>query len=112
MKTKEELLQEHIETLEKLLDLKTEIITELEKKIGRLETFPNVFPGGTYPSPQLPPLIGPGTINLPSVWTIDPNTCQHEYPNPWFATVPPPCKKCGTVSNPYVVTCDSGTNNL
>lgn len=28
--------------------------------------------------------------------TVTPNSaCEHEYPNPWMATIPPNCKKCG-----------------
>ena len=27
--------------------------------------------------------------------TITIKWCDHEYPNPWFGTVPPSCKKCG-----------------
>jgi hypothetical protein len=24
--------------------------------------------------------------------------CQHEYPNPWHGTIPPPCMKCGKIA--------------
>lgn len=24
--------------------------------------------------------------------------CEHEYPSPWLATVPPPCNKCGLIA--------------
>ncbi len=31
-----------------------------------------------------------------SPWaTVTIRECQHEYPNPWHGTAPPPCKKCG-----------------
>ena len=26
-------------------------------------------------------------------------TCQHEYPSPWFGIVPPSCTKCGKSSS-------------
>lgn len=45
------------------------------------------------------------TITIPSVFT---SPCQHEYPNPWMATVPPNCKKCGQQADIYSVTYATG----
>ena len=39
-------------------------------------------------------------VSIPSVWQ-----CQHEYPFPWHATIPPNCKKCGQQAPSYTVTC-------
>lgn len=41
------------------------------------------------------------TISQPYILT---NICEHEYPNPWFGTIPPSCKKCGQISLPYTIT--------
>jgi hypothetical protein len=35
--------------------------------------------------------------------------CEHEYPSPWFATIPPNCIKCGQKGPHYVVTCETTT---
>lgn len=46
-----------------------------------------------------------------SPWTIkriSEDTCQHEYPNPWFGVTPPCCKKCGQIAQQMLtVTCDT-----
>jgi hypothetical protein len=39
------------------------------------------------------------TVNYPNVWT-----CQHEYPSPWFGTVPPACTKCGQAALTFLST--------
>lgn len=77
--TEVETLKEQVELLKKMIDVQAQLIQEMRK---------------TVPLPM---------VSIPSVWT--PNPCQHEYPNPWFGTVPPPCKKCGLVAPSYTVTC-------
>jgi hypothetical protein len=71
-------------------------ISEVEKN----RTFtpaPYVVPYVTTPNIVLnPPLI----------------PCQHEYPFPWFGTVPPACRKCGQSQSPYyTITCTSADLN-
>ena len=44
---------------------------------------------------------------FPSVQTY-PIGCVHQYPNPWFATTPPNCIKCGQPAYNYLtVTCEN-----
>lgn len=54
---------------------------------------------------------------MPSVWPFaetTPDLCsdggQHDYPNPWFATIPPSCKKCGKQSLGYTVSYTTTTS--
>jgi hypothetical protein len=51
-------------------------------------------------------------VYTPSVWphaTLE--ACvdggSHEYPSPWHAITPAPCKKCGKLSQNYVITCST-----
>lgn len=97
--TKEEILQEQIDAMEKLLKLKQAIIEDLEKRIDKLEHSPY------NQNPFIVPNWAPPAVNLPSVWTT-PNTCpnggHHEYPGMWGGTQNPPCNKCGqTMPNPF-----------
>jgi len=82
-----ELLKMQVEALEKLVRLKQETITELERQLSLRPLF--------QPLPQ---------ISIPSVWQV----CQHEYPNPWGGTTPPPCKKCGQSAPNYTITTSQG----
>lgn len=61
-----------------------EMIKTLEERIEKLEKRSIVI---TSDWPKVE------TITLPFIQTTD--ACDHEYPNPWHAVVPPPCKKCG-----------------
>lgn len=61
-------LKEQIELLKKLVSSQEQLIAEMRKNT-------------TWP-----------VVSIPSIWTTP---CQHEYPNPWFGTVQPNCKKCG-----------------
>jgi hypothetical protein len=76
-----------------------EMIRQLEKRVDELER-KNTNTQFIPPMPQ---------VFIPSVWEIDP--CVHEYPNPWMATIPPSCKKCGKQAPTWTVTC-STSNNL
>lgn len=38
--------------------------------------------------------------------------CEHEYPSPWLATVPPPCNKCGLIAEGLGVTYTSTGSTL
>lgn len=44
-------------------------------------------------------------------WIVK-NSCQHEYPNPWFGVTPPSCKKCDLMSEMLTVTCTDGSGVL
>lgn len=95
-----EILQRQVDALEKLLQIKEAIIQEQESKIRKLEN--EAISRQFIP---MPPPMPP--ISIPSIWQVDPCTDGnlHEYPFPWHATTPPPCKKCGKVSHPsYVIT--------
>jgi hypothetical protein len=39
-------------------------------------------------------------ILIPTIWTVDgcPQGGVHEYPTAWWSLTPPPCQKCGKVS--------------
>ncbi len=96
--TKEEMLQEQIDMMDKLLKLKQAVIDELEAKIVRLEMAPATigapWPGFPWPNPA------PGLVNIPSVFgpvDVCPSNPSglHDYPNPWNGTQPPCCKACG-----------------
>lgn len=76
-------LKEQIELLKKIIDTQAQLISEMRK---------------TTPLPF---------VSIPSVWQAP---CQHEYPFPWFGTVPPPCKKCGQVGQGYTITCTDNTD--
>ena len=107
--TKEEILQEQIDAMEKLLKLKQAVVEELEKRVEKLENdlaMNRMFPGIFAPPPN--------QINIPSVFTVDPCPAggSHDYPTMWGGTTPPPCNKCGKASstNTFAVTCTDGTS--
>jgi hypothetical protein len=76
--TELEALKEKVELLQKIIDTQAQLIQEMRKA--------NPLP----------------VISIPSIWSVP---CQHEYPSPWFGTVPPACKKCGEMAPAYTVTC-------
>lgn len=47
---------------------------------------------------------------ISSQWSTDNciDLSGHDYPNPWFATIPPHCKKCGKQAPSMQITCDTG----
>ncbi len=60
-------------------------------------------------NPQPAPQITVPYISTPNI-ILTPVGCEHQYPNPWFGTVPPACIKCGQQAFPnFIVTC-SGLN--
>lgn len=69
-------LNKQVNELEGMCKSKDARICELEKKISDLE----------------------GKSNN-STWSFNgwfaEEACSHEYPNPWFGTIPPSCSKCG-----------------
>lgn len=84
-----EILKKQIEALEKLLSIKDKIIEDLEKRLQNQNI-----------------QITPYTETTVSPFLVE--VCQHEYPFPWNATIPPNCKKCGQQAQPYVVTYGTG----
>ena len=46
--------------------------------------------------------------NVNVVPFIKTEICQHEYPMPWYGTVPPNCKKCGQQAPQFTITCSNG----
>lgn len=97
--TKEEILEQQVEALEKLLDLKSEIVDAQARKIDRIETElaqekqkHTPYPGVWYPSVQ--PWVGGNTITLPTA-QCPATGSYHEYPSLWNGTSPAPCSKCG-----------------
>ena len=96
--TNEQILEQQVEALEKLLKLKQAVVEELEAKINRLQ-FPYPGLGGIINTPFIQPYPGhlggggggwQGQGQAGSV-TI----CNHEYPSMWGGTGPVPCTKCG-----------------
>lgn len=81
MKKELQLIKEQNELLKQVIETQKELIQELRKN---------------------QPII-----SIPSVWTVP---CQHEYPTPWYGTVPPHCKKCGQQAPSYTVTCTSNVD--
>jgi len=75
--TNEQILEQQVEALEKLLQLKSELLAEQERKIARIQNElaiekNKIYPGGLYPgvqpySPWNNPIVGPGIV-------YDPNT--------------------------------------
>lgn len=90
MKNREEILEQQVEALEKLLQIKDAIVEELEKKIAKLEH--EAIMKGFQP------------LHVPSVWHTDPCPLggAHNYPLLWNGTTPPPCSKCGQPQNQSV----------
>jgi hypothetical protein len=101
--TNEQILEQQVEALEKLLQLRAAIIEELEAKVDRLEADKiNIAP--SYPGVNLPwittPYVQPynpgfggssGTIIISSNC---PDGTPHQYPQTWSGTCVP-CVKCG-----------------
>ena len=104
--TKEEILDEQIEAMEKLLKLKSAVIEEQDNKIQRLEQelsreksthwAPAWSPQPMYPGAGWTGtgggLLGGSTIGLSNC----PSGGFHEYPLTWSnPNALPPCTKCG-----------------
>lgn len=104
MLSNEEILQQQIEALEKLLQLKEAVIEEQSAKIDRLER--NTLNAQPYKPINYP-------INLPSVW-VDPciDGQGHSYPQTWLGTFPPPCTKCNRMVSTGTFTLSGNSNNL
>jgi hypothetical protein len=92
--TKEEILEQQVEALEKLLQLKGAVIQELESKVSRLEAERLVYPGIVNVPYQ--PFIGGGSLQVQYPCT---DGLGHNYPQNWGGTSHPACTKCGQV--PY-----------
>ena len=101
--TNEQILEQQVEALEKLLQLRSAIIEDLEHKVSNLQQ-----------ELANKSLTWPNTINVPSVpWNPAPwigggggtitisNTCPdgtpHQYPTMWGGTGPISCQKCGAM---------------
>ena len=95
--TNEEILEQQVEALEKLLQLKQAIINEQERKIEKLQNGEPNTSWQPWRSPnQLNP-FGP-LVNLPSIQTFPPcsdGTYNHAFPQLWGGIHPPTCYKCG-----------------
>ena len=118
--TNEEILEQQVDALEKLLQIKQAIIEEHEQKISRLQADRSIGVPGTvintpwigHPQPLMPQ---PG-INIPSFWPVDPCSAgggHHDFPYPWFSTQPACCTKCGKAAPNYSTTstCNSTTGD-
>lgn len=56
-------------------------------------------------------LLNPiSTICVP--YTSPTPICEHQYPNPWMATVPPHCVKCGQQAPQYNFHCGTYSNGV
>ncbi len=86
--TELDILKKQIEALEKLVDVKDRIISDLEKRRAN-------------PMPLFPQVFGSPRVHQPAYLP----ECSHEYPTPWFGITPPPCNKCGQEAPSYTVTC-------
>lgn len=98
--TNEEILEKQVEALEKLLQLRTAIIEELESKVRKLETekyinAPHTYPGYDYPGIVNVPYFGGGLSGTITAINTCPDGTPHEYPSMWGGINPPPCNKCG-----------------
>lgn len=90
-----QILERQVEALEKLLQLRSAIIEELEAKVSRLENQGGAhFPGVNVPWVSSPYIGYPQSSSV-----IVTNTCPdgspHQYPSLWGGTTNPPCAKCG-----------------
>jgi hypothetical protein len=107
--TNEQILEQQVEALEKLLKLRVAITQELEAKIAKLEAeaVKTMYPGYSYPGwympQQIQPWVGGGSITIT-------NTCPdgsfHEYDNGSIC-----CKKCGS-GQITTTTIANGTGSL
>ena len=104
--TNEQILEQQVEALEKLLKLKQAIIEEQELKINKLQ--------GTTTIPNMPPMFPNGIQGVPwgqaqPMWdrcTNSPNG-THQYPTVWGGTIPPFCTYCN--KQQQTLTIGSGT---
>jgi len=106
-----EILEQQVEALEKLLQLRSAIIQELEANVSKLQAEKASYPyggvnvPGWITTPYIQPLQpmpyvpwqgggggGSGTITITSTC---PDGTPHEYPSMWGGTSSPPCNKCG-----------------
>lgn len=92
-----EILKQQILALEKLIEIKNQTISELEKSKKEVYIDRGYTPG------------------LP--WTTGIHTgcvdghILHDYPSPWMATIPPNCKRCGKQASNWAITlCTNGTS--
>lgn len=74
-------------------DATSEMKELIASRIKELSAFPYVTVTPQITTPYIPYIYGPVDV------------CQHEYPQPWFGTVPPNCKKCGQNMSVPTVTC-------
>ena len=86
--TNEEILEQQVEALEKLLKLKQAIIEELEEKIRKSE----------FRDPHITNFSR--ITNNPNCCPIGPTT-DHHYPIVWNGAQHPPCLKCGAVPSTF-----------
>ncbi len=99
--TNEQILEQQVEALEKLLKLKQAVVDELEAKVNRLQNPYGGIPGINTPYyPYNQPIYGcggggSGQGNAGGGAGITITSCQHEYPSMWGGTGNPPCIKCG-----------------
>lgn len=106
--TNEQLLEQQVEALEKLLKLKQAIVEELERKIDRLEgSIPFGFPNPAHPI-NVPNPFFPSVFH--DACPADPHGI-HQYPSLWGGTGPVPCTKCGKQMTSYATSGYSSTNN-
>jgi len=114
--TNEQILEKQVEALEKLLQLRTAIIEELEQQVSKLQAEKMTYP--FQPTVTNTPWFGTPQINpnpfigAPSSGTITiSNTCPdgspHEYPNMWSGITGAHCKRCGATQG--IVTSASTT---
>lgn len=100
---KEQILEEQIKALERLLELKSQVVVELEKKLAIKEV--DIVIEKLKPQPRNP--FEPYRLN-PSDSL---NVCLHEYDyNQNTMAWPMKCKKCGQWNNhlTYTTTSTSG----
>ena len=102
--TDKEILEQQVDALEKLLQIKDAIIYEQERRIEKLEGKDSQFAPFTSPH-----FYGSGSITYT-------NACHdglpHEYDSVWLSTGPQSCKKCGSLAAPSIsttLTCDTNT---
>ena len=98
--TNEQALEQQVEVLEKLLQLKQALIEELEAKVQRIQvaqipSYPITVP---YMQPYVQPYVG-GTGGITIAGTsFCPDGTPHQYPNSWSSNSGQPCcTKCGQV---------------
>lgn len=84
--TNEEILEQQVEALEKLLKLKQAIIEEQEAKIQKLQ--------GTLVFPNMPPLFPHGSNPYGQLQCPNSPTGAHQFPTLWGGTTPPHCMYC------------------